>query len=214
MPGCVPQCRTGKLTRPGPLPAGRYTTVNFFAGALTVTVDEGWASHEDSTGEFELDRADGTVILVWLDVYPVNGCATPGCPTSEARARVTEVGPDAAAMAEWLHENPNLTVDDDEQLIVDGIAFESLNVAVADDANNDDPDCPAKPCVSILGYPEWDFPGAFGRISHLRLYLADIEYGGKNHLLVVGTDGPSALDVIAQRTEPVLKTFDIPAVSR
>ena len=59
VPGCVPQCRTGRLVRPGPLPAGRYTTVNFFAGALAVTVDDGWESNEDSTGEFELRRADG-----------------------------------------------------------------------------------------------------------------------------------------------------------
>jgi basic membrane lipoprotein Med (substrate-binding protein (PBP1-ABC) superfamily)/DNA-binding SARP family transcriptional activator len=213
VPGCIPACRSGRLVHPGPVPPGPYTTVNFFAGALTVTVDEGWEIGEDSTGWFDLLHADGTHIAVWLDVYPVKGCKAPECPLSEYGARVTEVGPDAAALSEWLQANPNLTVVKNEGLVVDGIPFESFDVAVAADGINDDPGCPAKPCVSIFGFPEWLFPAALAMTSHQRLYLADVEYGGQKHLMVIATDGPGNTEAVAEQTEPVLNTLQIPAIS-
>ena len=179
---------------PGDVGPGGYTTFNFFAGAMTVTVGEGWESHEDSTAGFELHRTDRTQIQMWLDVYPVRGCATPECPLSEYGVRVTEIGPDAAALSEWLHSNPNLDVVESDGLIVDGIEFESFDVAVAPDGINDFADCPSKPCVSLFGFPEWDWPWGLALASHARLYVADVEYGDEQHLMVISTDGRQCRD--------------------
>src|SRR6185369_14105961 len=55
IPGCLPQCWQGRLTRPGAI-SGVYTTKYFFGGQLTLTVPDGWVSAEDSTGEFAIGR--------------------------------------------------------------------------------------------------------------------------------------------------------------
>ena len=75
IPGRLPQCVTGELTVPGDLPAGDYTTQNFFGGQLTVTLPAGWSGFEDSTGELGLRSptvggADGAALLFWIDIYP------------------------------------------------------------------------------------------------------------------------------------------------
>lgn len=199
----------GKLIRPGPLAAGQYTTVNFFGGALTVTVDDGWESHEDSTGEFSVTKADDVDVLFWLDPYPIFGtdCNTP------STCRVDDVGPSATPLTAWLRANPNLRVEDDTDVTLDGIDFDVLNISVGPDAPNTDEGCPAKPCANILGYPEWDFPWAIAFDSIIRLYVADVEYGldehdRQAHRFVIAVQGPSGEDV-----HRLLRAINIPALA-
>ena len=52
IPGCAPQCLTPAPGQPGNLPAGKYQTRYFFAGADDTPVREGLVRTEDSTGEF------------------------------------------------------------------------------------------------------------------------------------------------------------------
>ena len=82
-PSCVlMQFQTPGLSRPGPLAAGTYTTTVFYPGGMTVTIDDGWSSHEDNTGEFSLDSASNPddQVLFWLDMTPVtfDGKSVPG----------------------------------------------------------------------------------------------------------------------------------------
>ena len=108
-PSCDPACllmqmQPPALTEPGTLPAGKYTTVNFYPGGLTVTLNDKWSSHEDSTGEFALDVAgtngDGDTIVFWLDMSPVTYDGKP----------VTGVANTPSAVSDWLHGVRELTV--------------------------------------------------------------------------------------------------------
>lgn len=204
VPGCVPQCRRGKLITPGPLPEGEYTTVNFFDGALTVTVDDGWESQEDSTGEFALQHGDLLSLYFWLDPYPVTGdCETTNC-------RVEDVT-GAAGLEQWLRENPDLVVEDDAPLVLDGIEFTSIAIATSDSAANVDPGCPAEPCVNVISYPEWDYPFAITADHFMRLNFADVDYGGETHLFVIAADTPPPWDEPTARANIALTSIDIPA---
>ena len=70
IPGCLPACWTGRLTRPNAI-SGEYTTKNFFGGQLTVTVPEGWWGYEDSTGELSIGLPNDEFARMefWIDVY-------------------------------------------------------------------------------------------------------------------------------------------------
>src|SRR5688572_10739051 len=105
IPGCLPECVTGQLTEPGPLPAGDYTTQYFFGGHLTVTLPEGWSSFEDSTGELGLRSPDGEgALLFWIDIY---AAIDPGSEPVPGVERTVE------GVLGWLRENPNLEVLDE-----------------------------------------------------------------------------------------------------
>ena len=108
-PSCDPACllmqmQPPALTVPGSLPAGKYTTVNFYPGGMTVKLNDKWSSHEDSTGELALDVAgthgEGDTIVFWLDMHPVTYDGRP----------VTGVANTPTAVSDWLHGVRELTV--------------------------------------------------------------------------------------------------------
>jgi hypothetical protein len=177
IPGCLPECVTPILTRPGDLPTGDYTTKYFFGGQLTVTVPAGWTSFEDSTGEFGL-RPVGTedrALLFWLDVYPiVDGTFKP----------VEGFDGTAKTLVEWIEANPNITVIEKTTGSFGGLEATVLDVGRSSKAVNVDKDCPAeiRPCVGLLSFPQWDgdFYGQGGPF-HVRLVALDATWGGEPH---------------------------------
>jgi hypothetical protein len=59
-----------------------------------------------------------------------------------------------------------------------------IDVAIAPDAKNEDPDCPKelKVCVTLLSWPNVQDALGIAATETMRLYLADVRYGGKRHL--------------------------------
>jgi hypothetical protein len=179
IPGCLPQCWQGRLTRPGAI-SGSYTTKNFFGGHLTVSVPDGWASREDSTGEFAVGRPndESASIEFWIDVFAAK---TP------AGAKDETVAMDAPSMVDWFTSKKILTVIDRSPTTLDGIPAERIEYRRNAKAATEDPGCPSEiqPCSVAFSYPEWD--GAFGEGGpfHSQLIVADAMWGGQRHAIYV-----------------------------
>jgi hypothetical protein len=181
---CDPACllmamQPPALTVPGSLPAGKYTTANFYPGGLTVTLNDQWSSHEDSTGEFALDVAgtngEGDTIAFWLDMHPVTYDGKP----------VAGVANTPAAVSDWLHGVRELSVSPAKETTigVDRLPALVMDIAVSDAAPNGDPGCPTRACAAIFDFPEFSEPWAISGDMKTRLYLAQI--GDGPHMLYV-----------------------------
>jgi hypothetical protein len=186
IPGCLPECVPGGLTRPGDLPPGDYTTRYFFGGQLTVTIPgDGWTSFEDSTGEFGLRslEIEGSHLQFWLDVYPI---VDPGT-TPVAGVDRTAVG-----VLGWVETNPNIEVIGRRPARLGGLEAEALDVGRAANAENVDPECPEelRPCVGLFGFPQWDGFFSEGGPFRLRLIAADAMWGGRPHVIYAIVAGP------------------------
>ena len=179
IPGCLPQCWQGRLTRPGPI-SGVYTTKNFFGGNLTVTVPDGWASREDSTGEFAVGRAndDTASMEFWLDLFAAKDAIG---------QKDTSVAMDAESMVAWFTSKKIIKVIKQEPTTLAGLPAVRIEYRRNDKAATEDPNCPAEiqPCSAVFGYPEWD--GAFGEGGpfHSQLIVADAMWGGERHAIYV-----------------------------
>ena len=90
-----------------------------------------------------------------------------------------------------------------------------MDVGVADDAVNDDPGCPAKACANFLGYPQWGEPYGIAGKWISRFYLADVRYGGKQHLFVAVFEvaGPAQLRAFLPEAKKVIASVRVPASS-
>lgn len=175
IPGCLPKCWFGQLTRPGPL-SGEYETKYFFGGQMTVTVPDGWFGYEDSTGELSIGPAgsEDARVEFWIDVYAVkDGNGTP----DDSVARTAD------AIIPWFLDKPIIEVVKREPTTFGGLPAEAIEYRRNDKAKNEVPDCPAEiqPCSAEFGYPEWD--GSFGEGSpfHSRLVYANAMWGGERH---------------------------------
>lgn len=178
IPGCLPDCVPGALTRPGPLQAGDYQTRYFFGGLFTVTVPEGYVGHEDSTGELGLQTSnpDGPRLMFWLDVYPI---------VDQNRAPVEGIEMSADGVLSWIADNPNVAVISREPSAIGPLAGEALEFGRSPDAVNVDPTCPdfLRPCVALVDFPQWDAVFGEGGPFHMRIVAADATWGGENHVV-------------------------------
>ena len=199
IPGCLPECVSPNLTRPGDLPAGDYTTEHFFGGQLTVTVPAGWTSFEDSTGEFGLrpQETEDRAILFWIDVYPIvdgTGTAQP----------VEGFDGTAKAMVDWIEANPNIAVIEKGAGSLGGLEATTLEFGPSPKAVNVDEECPAEfqPCVGLLSFPQWD--GGFyseGGPFHVQMIAVDATWGGETHGLYAMMS--AANDAVFAELDPV-----------
>jgi len=179
IPGCLPGCVPGALTRPGPLHVGDYQTKHFFGGLFTVRVPEGYVGHEDSTGELAFHTkgdADSPLLAFWLDVYPIAG------PTGK---RVDGVKMTADGVLSWIENNPNVHVISRTPSAIGPLSGEALDFGRSPDAVNVDPGCPdvLKPCVGLVGFPQWDAPFGEGGPFHMRILAANATWGGTKHVV-------------------------------
>jgi hypothetical protein len=208
--GCAPECAAGGA-EPGTIPAGEYTTQYFLDGKLTVTFDEPWQSTEDQGVEFSAwPSAAGSVnlhrVLFWSDILPVD-------PHGNV---VTSIPNTSAGFLEWLRARPNVDVSDPQPATIgrDKLPAIVVEVAIAADADNEDPGCPSKVCVSPITWPgAGDNLYGIATPATFRLYLCDVRYGGTDHLLAVAIEAkdhaelmafsPTAERVIASATAPL-----------
>jgi hypothetical protein len=183
---------------PGDLPPGRYTTQYFYPGGLTVDLDAGWSSHEDSTGEFALDR-QGDSLDFWLDVTPTDATGTP----------VTGIESTPEALSTWLHgQTSTLTVTPAESTTIGKQKLRALvmDVSVAATADNHDPGCPTRACVALFRWPQWDDAFAMASDMRIRVYFARI--GDGPHVLFAVFNVVDA-DAFAPMAQPVLDSVEL-----
>jgi hypothetical protein len=186
---------------PGLIGPGPYTTVGFLDGQLTVTYPAAWESHEDQGVEFSsAPRGKWKIhrVLFWEDIVP--RVATFQDPTGHVVAGVPRT---VAGWLTWLASNPAFTVSDPRPTTIGQMAIPAtvVDIGIATDAPNEDPYCKTQlktTCVALLSWPHsgeniysWAAPGL------IRMYLADVAYGGKHHLLAVAVEGLSAADLKA-----------------
>jgi hypothetical protein len=187
--GCVPACLSG-IVDPGNLPEGEYKTVWFFGGEMRLTFERGWTSEQDSSGEFRTSprHAPEGDVLFWEDVYPVeNGHRVKGVPRT------------ALGLVDWLRSSTQLDVSAPIPGAIGTIPATIVDIRLAPDAVNEDPHCPARACALFVGFPQWE--GTFGIAGRQvqRFYLADVTYGGRDHLFVAVIYPQRATDMGAFR---------------
>ena len=109
----------------------------------------------------------------------------------------------------------NLSVSKPTSGRIGAIRARVVDIGVADDAVNDDPGCPAKPCANFLGYPQWGEPYGIAGKWISRFYLADVRYGGKQHLFVAVFEvpGPAQLRAFLPEATKILASVRVPASS-
>lgn len=180
IPGCLPQCWFGHLTRPGPL-SGPYRTTNFFGGQMTLTVPDGWYGYEDSTGELAIGRPndENARLEFWIDLQAAAD------PSGTPDASVERTGD---AILAWFLAKKIVHVIKQEPTIVGGLPAVSVEYSRNDKAPTEDPGCPAaiQPCSVAFTYPEWN-GGVFGEGSHFhsKLLVINASWGGVRHSIYV-----------------------------
>lgn len=203
--GCVPECSEGFVTA-GPLPSGDYSTVYFLDGQLTVSFAEPWESSEDQGVEFASGPrgASDHRIVFWDDILPVD----------DHGHRVNGVPITAAGLLRWFRTNPTFDISREQQAVIGrDIPATVIDLTTALDAKNQDPGCPSGTCVFVFTWPNVGEALAIAGRETLRLYLADVSYGGRTHLLVAAIQArskqnleaflPVAEQVIASARAPV-----------
>jgi hypothetical protein len=201
---CLPRCVRGS-SEAGPFTVGRrYQTRWFFGGYMTITAERAWLGDEDSTGELSLfvpGEADYRIHF-WLDPYP-----------AKDGARVASVPFTSSGLIGWLQHDENFVVSDPTDSLVGVLPASVVDVHLSRGAPQQYSDCGA-PCVDMLGFEQFDDPyGGIRGDDVYRIYFADVQYGGSDHVLVVTVEGPSAsfLDSIGPAIDELLATVTVPA---
>ena len=205
IPGCLPQCWVGQLTRPGPI-SGDYSTVYFFGGQMTVTVPDGWYGYEDSTGELAIGHPDdeSARLEFWIDVYAASDPAGTQDPSIERTGE---------AVVAWFVDKPIIDVVERAPTTLGGIPAESIEYRRNEDGANEDPDCPAEiqPCAVEFGYPEWDGTFSEGDAFHSQLIVANAVWGGEHHSIyaMFWAIGP-AYDAQIEEARAIIDSVTLP----
>lgn len=206
IPGCLPQCWQGRLTRPGSI-SGTYKTKNFFGGNLTVTLPTGWFGYEDSTGELAvgLPNQETWRLEFWIDMYAVKD-------TSGAKDAAVDMSGDS--MLAWFLDKPLIHVIKRQDVVLDGIPAVSVEYRRNDKAATEDAGCPPEiqPCTVAFSYPE--FNGEWfgeGGPFHSKLIVGSAMWGGQEHTIYVSfaAADPDYDQVIAD-VDAVIASMQLP----
>ena len=203
--GCVPECSDGVVAA-GPLPVGDYTIVYFLDGQLTVRYAEPWESTEDQGVEFASGprgKSDVHRVVFWDDILPVD----------DHGHRVFGVPITAAGLLQWFKTDPTFHVSAPQPgTIGRDIPATVIDLTIAPDAKNQDPGCPIDVCVFDFTWPNVSGALGTGGAEVLRLYLADVTYGGRTHLLVAAIQArtPEALRAFLPAAEQVIASARAP----
>jgi len=190
--GCVPQCWAG-FADPGVIGPGPYSTIGFLDGQLTVTYPDQWESHEDQGVEFSsapLGELDVHRVLFWNDILPwiadarhPKGRRVPGVPIT------------TSGWLDWLQSNAALVVSAPRPATIGQMHLPAIyvHIAAAPDAVGYD-----EGAIALLSWPNAQGNSySFGGPFVLRLYLSDVTYGGRTHLLAVAIEGQDSADLKA-----------------
>ena len=173
---------------------------------MTITPQREWRGDEDSTGELSLhlpDESDYGIHFV-LDMYPAkNGARVAGVPFT------------SAGLIGWLQGDENFVVSQPTDTRIGLLQGTVVDVRLSKKAPQQYADCGA-PCVDMLGFEQFNDPyGGIRGDDVYRIYFADVEYGGTEHVLVVTVEGRSSeyLETIAPAVDELLATVTVPARS-
>jgi hypothetical protein len=216
--GCIPACAHPEITEPGDLPRGEYQTVWFFGGEMRLMVEAGWTSREDSTSEFvvsPLSAPDNNDVLFWEDVYPVEPPDGTWNFDTVKRIKMKRIGGvplTAGGLLDWMRSSPNLELSSPTHGAIGELPATVVDVRVADDAVNDDPNCPVRACFNFLGFPQWVGPWGIAG-GPVRFYLSDVTYGGADHLFVAAIypEDPADMQTLGRAGERLIDTVRVPA---
>jgi hypothetical protein len=172
---------------------------------MTLEFEEAWTAIEDSTGDLKIAPAanDEYGAGFALDVFPVVNGERVDAPNTVEQFLAA------------IRAHPNLIVSDDIPTSIGSFPATAVDVRLAPSAPMEHADCPA-PCVDFIGFEQWDhFNGILGDDVY-RLYLADIQYSGSDHVFSVMVEGRDEKDLqtFVQAVEEVLGTVEIPARPR
>ena len=197
--GCVPECSTG-FSDPGPIGPGPYTTAAFLDGKFTVRYPSRWESHEDQGVEFSSSPAgkwDVHRVLSWDDILPwdqQHGRVATGVPNT------------AAGWVEWLSSNPSVSVTEPRDATITRMRLPATYIDITNPPGGEKfPDFITWPNA---GGNLYGIAGAF----MFRLYLAEVTYGGRDHLLAVAVEGQDSADLKAflPEAKQVIASADAP----
>jgi hypothetical protein len=90
-----------------------------------------------------------------------------------------------------------------------------VDVSVNKRTKNEDPNCPDRPCVLFLSFPQWTEEWGIAGSQVQRFYLADVTYGGAKHLFVavVYPDKSSDMTSFSKVGDQLLATVRVPATT-
>jgi len=212
-PGVIPLLFGCSHDAPCNLKAGTYETSGrwAFLRGLRVTVPAGWSSDEQDAGEFNLHPMDqpDAELFFWKDISATRndfaGTPVPDVPTTEQ------------GYLSWLTANPDLIVSKPRPTSVGHVPVAMVDVRTSPTATNNDPGCPAPPCVAFLrDVAHWQQPWSSSHAEVLRMYLGTIGPASDRHTFVVAIDFQGlpglGLDAFTERVGPILDSVVIPDV--
>ncbi|MFF0088084.1 hypothetical protein ACFYR1_52140 [Streptomyces canus] len=131
------------------------------------------------------------------------------------RKRAAGVAGTASELVAWLRTRPNLQVSTPRSGSIGTAALPTkvVDIAISSTAVNEASDCPVRACVDFLTWPNaGDNVYGIAEPSVLRLYLSDVRYGGRNHLLAIGVEGGDQTDLkeFLPEAERLIASADAP----
>lgn len=179
----------------GVLAPGPHHSAVFAPGFAFTTAQAGWEN---------LEEVAWILPILPID-HPGDAVAFLNSPRISAPdgTILPSVGADVPSMVAWLTANPNLQVSAPVDVHIGGLAGKQVDVAIAPDAPNQDPQCPAHVCQGLLAGPSkpgelwgWGLAGT----EKQRIYLLT----GKTGTVAIGVDsldGKTFDDLTARASE-------------
>lgn len=197
---CVPACTEGRLVPQ--IPTGLYQTQWFFGGFMTLRFEPSWTGIEDSAGELKVRPPDGGEygVSFSLDNFLVRD-----------KKEVPDIPRTTKAWIDWHKQESRLIVSKPFPATIGRTKATAIDVRLSPMAVKENGDCPA-PCVDLWGNSKFGhYNGILGDDVY-RLYLADVEYSGSKHLLlvVVEAQDPAHLKRTVPTVEHLLATAKLP----
>jgi hypothetical protein len=196
---------------PCPLSAGRWALsgqYSFILG-MEISLPDGWESHEQDAGEFNLYRVGDpeTAIVMVKDIAAVindgSGDLAPGIPRT------------AEGLTSFWQEHPDLVVTEPTPTtIAGGIPASTFVIGISPDAQSGDALCPSNPlCADLFIDPRyWDAPFGYVAPYVARFYLATIGNGDGEHVLaiILMAADAAALEHLTEEARPMIDSIRLP----
>ncbi len=159
---------------------------------MTVRFDRGWSGIEDSAGELKVRPPDGGDygVSFSLDNFLVRD-----------KKEVPDIPRTAKAWIDWHAQESRLIVSKPIAATIGRTKAIAIDVRLSPTAVKENGDCPA-PCADLWGNPKFGHYNGILDDDVYRLYLADVEYSGSKHLLLVIVEAKDSVHL--QRTVPTI----------
>jgi hypothetical protein len=200
---------------PCTLSAGTWTTVgeSSFIPGLSITVPDGWSSHEADALELKLIPLDhpDDAIFFWKDVVAIES-------NGETPKVLTGVPGTPEGLTASFRQNPDFVVSTPTKTKIAGdVPALTYTLGVSPSAAYTSHGCPSYPtCANILKDPVHggSYFYAIGAPEVVRLYLATVGTGTNKHTLVISLDAtdPVELKRLTLVAAPLISSVRLPAV--